>query len=384
MEIRNGQAVVGRGDLERLIALIEAMISMVDGDPGILCTARGARFSIEATTFTELRTDIGSGPYSEIEDLTMAVYQPDASEAGVRRVSARMGVDGDVWRVDFTAEALDAQTADRALQQLRESIIAFGGPAPASAVSEDGSVPRRIERSHEPIEWGSWAATREQFACLVVNVADLVRKESGDSDITIRVPGFDSYFKSAEEFLFNVDEGVWRERRTANLFVRASGSSLAELTTSIRTGKYSVVLEVDGGTRTERNSILPELRELVARYERPPDSFRWRGAIGAAPWITLAAVSAGIFAAGLAIGGFLGGFIGLGVAFVLSMLTTFLAERVDSAVREATPNVEFLGDDGEPAWSRVLDGVGKASRRLGSAILLLAAVATILGLFHVI
>jgi len=224
----------------------------------------------------------------------------------------------DQWHAHGVAEGTRVGDADVALEQVIEAVQAFGGVAPASTSATDRGAagPRRIDRSHEPINFASWAATRKQFSALAEDVAILLRQQGGDAELRIRMPGFDAPFTSGDEFLLNVDEELWRQRRSASFNVSARSSTVSAILTGVHMNQYSAELDVSGGLRTGRNAVIPDLTELMKRHERQSGDFEWKRVLKASPMTMFAIAYVAILVVPALIVGINGLLIGLLVSVV--------------------------------------------------------------------
>lgn len=288
-----------------------------------------------------------------------------------------------LWTTNGThgvAEGTRVGDADVALEQVIEAVQAFGGVAPASTSATDRGAagPRRIDRSHEPINFASWAATRKQFSALAEDVAILLRQQGGDAELRIRMPGFDAPFTSGDEFLLNVDEELWRQRRSASFNVSARSSTVSAILTGVHMNQYSAELDVSGGLRTGRNAVIPDLTELMKRHERQSGDFEWKRVLKASPMTMFAIAYVAILVVPALIVGINGLLIGLLVSVVVTYPALELVSRAERAVSRASPDVEFLPDSGRTAWADLLESISKTQRRLVGLVVLVAAVVGIL------
>lgn len=93
---RAKEAVVGRGDVARLITLAETLATMAGEGDQLFLNARGRDVAIEASGLDEILNDLKAGLFEDLNDINFAVRSHD-SEDGVRRLAISCDLVDDQW-----------------------------------------------------------------------------------------------------------------------------------------------------------------------------------------------------------------------------------------------------------------------------------------------
>lgn len=380
---REKSVVVGSGTPDAMLQLVTSMVAEL-GSGVILIRGSGADFRLDSEGVADLRADLRNLSYDDLDDLELTAL--DSQSESLVMLGARMSKGAAGWRVTCQAEATSVGAADAGLARLEQLVNDFGGPeAEVSTDIENVHRPRRIERSHEPEVWKTWAITRQDFGRLIDEVAGLLNTAGAEeTNCSLSVPGFDDRFASSGEFLLNVNEQVWADRHSAILFARCRSGRLDGLSLTLALSNNSVDLTLSGATRADRNAVLPDLRGLVSRYERGPTDFGWWRSMRRGPYAILVVLStAGATVAAVAdgIGGLLIAFLVISSLAIPGLLVVY---KLEDLTDRARPNVEFLPDSGESRWTELLQRTEQIGKRLLALIGVLGTLTAILKAFGAI
>ncbi|HUA73546.1 MAG TPA: hypothetical protein VL988_02200 [Solirubrobacteraceae bacterium] len=387
---------IGPGDGPGVLVLVARLADMLeDGDISLSGAERG--FRLAADGVDEIMHDLQSAQYNGIEALELFLRGAvDGDERARSILSVRLSKRDHGWSVTVWGQDADPAALAERIDRATRHAIAFGGEAVVPGLGGNGAAdgagaaddaePRRVDREHDPEEWKAYAITRRDLAALLDRVVEIVEAEDSKTKTSINVPGFERSFTSSAEFLHNIDEAAWLQLEgtysAVSGTIHCSGGRRNGLNIGLRFGHFDVSLRVSGANRAERNGVLPDLTEAAGQYKRPQPFPRWRKTLGVAPYALLGFLGGGAAVVGFLLFGFWGW-----IVLIASPLALMLAfpgfESFAAMLDNASPNVEFLPEDGISRWDRLLRGLRSRVLTTATLIGVPAAIVGILAAFHV-
>jgi hypothetical protein len=230
-----------------------------------------------------------------------------------------------------------------------------------------------VEREHEPHRYDSWAITRDDFAQLIEACADVLT--AGDEERTCRVtvPGYERPFTGAAEFLENISEAQWRDLPRVLATVSA-GAAPNVLSADVYVwAEYEhVELRVAGRTRRDRNSVEPELKELVGRHV-PGAPTQRSVAILVTGMTSVPVMALAVLVGAVAVLLGLDAFWFFPGGLVVVAAAAFTVMSVFEQAKKLRPMVELLPDDGKSRWMRFRAAATNRGAVVGGGVTTLAA-----------
>lgn len=190
------------------------------------------------------------------------------------------------------------------------------------------------------------------------------------------LPDFDRGFRDADEFLENVDEELWTRTEQWSVLLRPSGYADGDLRVVLSWNGYLLHLRLDGGGRLTRNAILPDLRDAVGRYHRPPARTRLVSVFSGLASVVI--IVLGVWVQWTLIGRLVEAewdlvptlLVTVPLVMLMGVLAVVVGDGPVRLYRDKRPGVELLPDDNTSRWDR-------ERKRLNQQVIVIAALAGI-------